>query len=769
MESKQAGLGSISTYGIPYNQLQNLDINKNNASRQPVYNNNNNNSFYKMSPQDFIFLQNIGSGSYSEVYKAKYKKSNPTSTSNINNNNSSQSGSNMKDEFFAIKICSKKHIIKEQKEKYVNVEKTTLLQLASEVRHPGIVNLYYTFHDEFNLYFVLDYIPCGELFNYLYNNLNKGVITNDAVVLKFVSQLVDTLYYLKRHLIVHRDLKPENILLNYRGCLMVTDFGVAVSLKDDEGRSSSFVGTADYVSPELLLTNSCSFKADIWALGCIFYQLKQATPPFRGNNELETFENIVSGSYKRMVTMNKNYENLVQGMLKVDERERFDIENIMQHPFCETVNWDNKDEIWTGIWEGVNPIDNNRAYYLKQQRQSEQQQQQQQPPPQQPAGIPIKPITPQPVSFQQPLRTKGIGYPKKRKPVTTQNIVEWRKQLGLGTPYGKQQGTATPLNGAVPLSVQAPQVIKHPQNTVSNNGFNGNNNIDYVNFRPPVNMSSQAAAQIVLKKQIMKKTRNGFPNNQYYQQQPPIPPQQPQQQQQYFQRSSNIAQQPLPPQHMKTGTLRKNTNYNNNSNSSSLSPERRDNEIVKKEDGLFVYKIPYVDKQASLISLDYYSIKPRISASESNCNKFLEFMKRYNMKILDILNSNDNSTFTLQLLGNGEIKIKNEKEGNTTVLGNLSDSGLFIYEYNPEQKEKRDNTNKVEEAGWCVIELERKYLFLLPDLNKEWNKLFKKVKLRNKNTSVPRGSNNSNSKKVNENKSTNEAMIKNAASMAFSK
>lgn len=696
---------------IPYDQFQHLDINK-----PSLYKQASNMKLYKMSPQDFIFLQKIGSGSYSEVYKAKYKKT----ANNL---------SNMDSKYFAIKICSKKHIIKEQKEKYVNVEKRTLLQLSSEMNHPGIVNLFYTFHDEFNLYFVLDYIPCGELFNFLYNSLNKSVIANDLVVLKFVSQLVDTLCYLKRHSIVHRDLKPENILLDQKGCLMITDFGVAVLLGDAEGRSSSFVGTADYVSPELLMMNSCSFKADVWALGCIFYQLKQGTPPFRGGNELETFENIVSGTYKKMVTTNTDYKDLVEGMLRVNERKRFGLDEIMNHPFCKSVDWDNKSEIWTGIWEGPEPIDPNKEFYLKQQRANQQQLLQQ---PKQP-GIPLRPKN----TAQPPLRTKGIGYPKKRKPVTTQNIVEWRKQLGLNTPYG-QQGASTPSSGSVlSSSSSAGQPVL--------------SNIDYASFRPPVNQSSQAAAQVVLKKQIMSKARNWPPNNPYLQ--PTSSPHQP------FQISNDGRMQQLSPQHMKTATLRQ------KKNDGGLSPETGTEElgkkdVVKKEDGIMFYKIPFVDKPMSQINLDYYTIKPSISGSEENCGKFLNFMKKYGMKTLDILNNSNNQEFSLQLLRNGEIQIINNKEGHVTVLGDLSDKNLYIYEYTPEQKEA-NGVCEVEVVGWCVIELEKKHLVLLPGLNKDWNRLFKKIKAKNeKNNSLREPSNRSKS---------DQAMIKNAASMAFSK
>lgn len=92
----------------------------------------------KRSPHDFIFKEELGHGSYSTVFKAVDKRS--------------------PNKIYAIKVCSKKHIIKEAKVKYVTIEKNTMNLLAQK-HHPGIIKLYYTFHDEENLYFVLDFAP----------------------------------------------------------------------------------------------------------------------------------------------------------------------------------------------------------------------------------------------------------------------------------------------------------------------------------------------------------------------------------------------------------------------------------------------------------------------------------------------------------------------------------------------------------------------------------------------------------------------------------
>lgn len=92
----------------------------------------------KRSPHDFIFKEELGHSSYSTVFKALDKKS-PNKT-------------------YAIKVCSKKHIIKEAKVKYVTIEKNTMNLLAQK-HHAGIIKLSYTFHDEENLYFCFGFCP----------------------------------------------------------------------------------------------------------------------------------------------------------------------------------------------------------------------------------------------------------------------------------------------------------------------------------------------------------------------------------------------------------------------------------------------------------------------------------------------------------------------------------------------------------------------------------------------------------------------------------
>ncbi|CAI4211771.1 unnamed protein product [Parascedosporium putredinis] len=146
----------------------------------------------------------LGEGSYSTVYLATDRQT-------------------LKE--YAIKVLEKKHIIKEKKIKYVNIEKNTLNRLTE---HPGIVRLYYTFQDETCLYYALDFCSGGELLGAL-----KRTGTFDVECVRFYgAQILDAIEYMHSRGVLHRDLKPENVLLDDHMHIKITDFGTAKMLPD---------------------------------------------------------------------------------------------------------------------------------------------------------------------------------------------------------------------------------------------------------------------------------------------------------------------------------------------------------------------------------------------------------------------------------------------------------------------------------------------------------------------------------------------------------
>ncbi|PYI27522.1 Pkinase-domain-containing protein [Aspergillus indologenus CBS 114.80] len=287
--------------------------------------------YIKKGVRDFSFAHTLGEGSYSTVVLGTDRQT-------------------LKE--YAIKILDKRHIIKEKKVKYVNIEKDTLNRLTE---HPGIVRLYYTFQDERSLYFVLDLCKGGELLGVL-----KRMTTFDEECTRFYgAQILDTIDYMHKRGVIHRDLKPENVLLDGQMHIKITDFGTAKILKSqrkpgsnssgmppldateipEDERASSFVGTAEYVSPELLTDKNACKASDLWAFGCIIFQLLAGRPPFKAGNEYQTFQKIVALDYEFPPGFPAIARDLVERLLVLDPARRLPIEHIKNHEFFQGITW----------------------------------------------------------------------------------------------------------------------------------------------------------------------------------------------------------------------------------------------------------------------------------------------------------------------------------------------------------------------------------------------------------------------------------------------
>ena len=297
----------------------------------------------KKGVKDFQFGRSLGEGSYSTVMAATDR----------------QTGKE-----YAIKVLDKKHIIKEKKVKYVSIEKETLNRLTD---HPGVVRLYYTFQDIDSLYFVLDLATSGELLGVL-----KRMTTFDEECTRFYgAQILDTIDFMHARGVIHRDLKPENVLLDDQMHVKITDFGTAKMLEisnrpeessnglpnSDTGspldgektRANSFVGTAEYVSPELLTDKNACKASDLWAFGCIIYQLLAGRPPFKAANEYLTFQKIVALEYEFPRGFPSVGKDLVERLLVLDPSRRLSIEHIKNHEFFDGISWGR------GLWRQKAP------------------------------------------------------------------------------------------------------------------------------------------------------------------------------------------------------------------------------------------------------------------------------------------------------------------------------------------------------------------------------------------------------------------------------
>ncbi|XP_055321100.1 3-phosphoinositide-dependent protein kinase 1 isoform X3 [Sitodiplosis mosellana] len=281
----------------------------------------------RRTANDYRFGKTIGEGSFSSVYIAQ--------------------DIHTKKEV-AIKVCEKQLIIREKKERYVKREREVMHMLSNT---SGFVSLLCTFQDTRNLYFVMTLAKNGDLLPYI----NKVGSFDFNCTQFYAAELILAIEHMHRKGIVHRDLKPENILLDENMHTLIADFGSARILDERNGesdfesrkRTNSFVGTAHYVSPEILKGEQLTKAADLWAFGCIIYQMISGLPPFRAGSEYLIFQKILERDLNFPDGFNKLAKDLVQRLIQIEPIKRLGAkdqndlyESIRNHEFFDGIEWD---------------------------------------------------------------------------------------------------------------------------------------------------------------------------------------------------------------------------------------------------------------------------------------------------------------------------------------------------------------------------------------------------------------------------------------------
>ncbi len=152
--------------------------------------------------------------------------------------------------------------------------------------------------------------------------------------------------------VVYRDLKPENILLDKEGHVQVTDFGLAKRNVTTPHGAVSFVGSPEYVAPEVLSPDrfNCSQgygkAVDWWALGTLVYEMLTGLPPFYDQNKSEQYMKIVHAPLVFPEHMNASAQVMLRGLLTRDPARRLgsDMEHgseqVRRSPFFNSIDWE---------------------------------------------------------------------------------------------------------------------------------------------------------------------------------------------------------------------------------------------------------------------------------------------------------------------------------------------------------------------------------------------------------------------------------------------
>lgn len=297
--------------------------------------------------------------------------------------------------YYAMKTLRKSVVLRRNQVAHVKAERDILAEADNE----WVVKLYYSFQNEQNLYFVMDYVPGGDLMALL---IKLGIF-REPLARFYISELVLAIESVHKLGFIHRDIKPDNVLIDSNGHIKLTDFGLCTGFRwthdskyyqpepeggghtrqfsmEPEGgwesmlndvdcnckshrlkydlckplerrqlrrhmrcQAHSLVGTPNYIAPEVLMRIPYSQQCDWWSVGVILYEMIIGQPPFFAHSAAETQLKVINWQQTLTIPkrLPKESEDLIRRLCAApDERLGKDnADEIKQHPYFSGVNF----------------------------------------------------------------------------------------------------------------------------------------------------------------------------------------------------------------------------------------------------------------------------------------------------------------------------------------------------------------------------------------------------------------------------------------------
>nr|AML78429.1 putative LOV domain-containing protein [Flaveria kochiana] len=267
-------------------------------------------------------------------------------------------------ELFAMKAMDKSVMLNRNKVHRACIER----EIIALLDHPFLPTLYTSFQTPTHVCLITDFCPGGELFALLDKQPMKLVSEDSARF--YAAEVVIGLEYLHCLGIIYRDLKPENILLQTDGHVVLSDFDLSFRTQckpqvmkhprpkrksrsqppptfyaEPSTQSNSFVGTEEYIAPEIITGAGHTSAIDWWAVGILIYEMLYGRTPFRGKNRQKTFANILHKdiTFPSSIPVSLAARQLIHALLNRDPTARLGsnggASEIKAHAFFRGINW----------------------------------------------------------------------------------------------------------------------------------------------------------------------------------------------------------------------------------------------------------------------------------------------------------------------------------------------------------------------------------------------------------------------------------------------
>ncbi|CAG9334660.1 unnamed protein product [Blepharisma stoltei] len=259
----------------------------------------------KSCSKDYEILNKLGQGSFGTVYKVRRKSDRS---------------------IYVMKSITISGLDRKGQQESINE-----VRILASLDNPYIVKYVDSFIEEKTMHIIMEFCDKGDLGQHL--KAQMGRMMQEPKIWKFFIQLLIGLEYIHSKKILHRDIKSMNFFLAKEDSIKIGDLGVAKVLSSTVAFAHTMVGTPYYLSPELCEERPYNVKSDMWALGCVLYEMCSLRHPFDAPNQGALILKIIRANYLPISTnYSAELREMISLLLSKDYKKRPSTTTILKRP-----------------------------------------------------------------------------------------------------------------------------------------------------------------------------------------------------------------------------------------------------------------------------------------------------------------------------------------------------------------------------------------------------------------------------------------------------
>ncbi|EGR30714.1 protein kinase domain protein [Ichthyophthirius multifiliis] len=206
------------------------------------------------------------------------------------------------------------------------------LKLLKLMKHPNIVKFIESYLEKERIIIIMEYCELGDLQKLIKEKDQNKQTFNENQIWHWFIDLAQALKFIHQKRVLHRDIKSSNIFITKNNRVKIGDFGISKQLSSTFEHANSLVGTPYYLSPEICQNKPYTYKSDIWALGCIIFELCALKPPFQSNSLMSLISIIVNEQPAKIsYAYSQSLQNFIKSMLKKVPEQRPSANDILKN------------------------------------------------------------------------------------------------------------------------------------------------------------------------------------------------------------------------------------------------------------------------------------------------------------------------------------------------------------------------------------------------------------------------------------------------------